>query len=140
MKYLVDTCVVSELTKKRPSARVVQWLKRQDEFSLFFSVITFGELHKGICRLPDSRKQRHLQDWVENDLAQRFTGRILNIDREVALKWGEISAEAEKIGRKIPVVDGLLAATALVSGLTLVTRNTQDVEAAGVPFLDPWQA
>ena len=139
MKHLLDTCVISELTVKRPSARVMRWLEQQDEFSLFLSVITIGELHKGISKLPEGRKRRRLQDWVEYDLAKRFTGRILDIDREIALRWGEVSASAEMAGRKVSVLDGLLAATALASGLTFVTRNTRDVEATGVPLLDPWQ-
>ena len=140
MKYLLDTCVISELTKKRPSTHLVQWLKQQDEFSLYLSVITIGELQKGIGKLPDSRKRRQLQEWVTHDLTRRFTGRILNIDQEVAQKWGDLSASAEKTGRPVPVLDGLLVATAQAHGLTFVTRNTTHVEVTGVPLLDPWKS
>ena len=138
MRYLLDTCVISELVKKKPSSRVTQWLEQQEELSLFLSVITFGELHKGIGRLQTGRKQRQLHEWVEGHLSRRFTGRILDIDREVAVRWGEISAAAEGAGRTVPVLDGLLAATALISGLTFVTRNTDHVKATGVSLFNPW--
>jgi predicted nucleic acid-binding protein len=138
MRYLLDTCVISELVKKRPSSKVTQWLEQQEELSLFLSAISFGELHKGIGRLQAGRKQRELHEWVEGHLGRRFTGRILDIDREVAVRWGEISAAAEGAGRTVPVLDGLLAATALISGLTFVTRNTDHVQATGVPLFNPW--
>lgn len=139
MRYLLDTCVISELVKKKPSRRVIQWLEQQEELSLFLSVITFGELHKGIGRLQAGRRQRELHEWVQSQLSKRFTGRILEVDREVAARWGEISAAAERAGRTVPVLDGLLAATALTSGLTFVTRNTDDVRVTGVPVFDPWE-
>ena len=140
MRSLLDTCVISELTKPRPAAKVLTWLDVQDELGLFLSVITLGEIQKGLTKLPASRKRRQLQQWVEQDLPRRFTGRILVVDQEVALRWGVISATAEQQGRPVPVLDGLLAATALVAGLTLVTRNTPHMEATGVPLVDPWSA
>jgi predicted nucleic acid-binding protein len=140
VRSLLDTCVISELTKPRPAAKVLTWLDVQDELGLFLSVITLGEIQKGLTKLPASRKRRQLQQWVEQDLPRRFTGRILVVDQEVALRWGVISATAEQQGRPVPVLDGLLAATALVAGLTLVTRNTPHMEATGVPLVDPWSA
>ncbi len=139
MRYLLDTCVISELTKKEPAENVLHWLGRQDELSLYLSVITFGELEKGIVKLPECRKRRRLEEWVNHDLALRFIGRILPVDREVACRWGSITGAAERQGRKIPVLDGLLCATALVGGLTLVTRNIRDMQSTGVNFLDPWE-
>jgi toxin FitB len=138
VKYLLDTCVISEVTKPRPAARVLTWLDTQEELTLFLSVITFGELQKGISKLPSSRKRQQLQQWVDRDLTRRFTGRILGIDREVALRWGAMAGAAERRGQPLPVLDGLLAATAVVSGLTLVTRNTAHMQATGVPLVDPW--
>jgi toxin FitB len=137
VRYLLDTCVISEVTKKRPSAKVLTWLDAQEELTLFLSVITLGELQKGVSKLPVSRKRRRLQQWVEQDLTRRFTGRILAVDLEVAMRWGAITATAEQQGRPVPVLDGLLAATALVAGLTLVTRNTPHMQATGVPLFDP---
>jgi predicted nucleic acid-binding protein len=138
VRYLLDTCVISEVTKPRPVGRVLTWLDTQDELALFLSVITFGELQKGISKLPTSRRQRQLQQWVDQELTRRFTGRILGIDREVALRWGTMTAAAEQQGKPLPVLDGLLAATAVVGGLTLVTRNTPHVQATGVALFDPW--
>ncbi|MBN1676079.1 MAG: type II toxin-antitoxin system VapC family toxin [Kiritimatiellae bacterium] len=138
MRYLLDTCVVSELTKKRPAGKVVGWVGAQDESALFLSVITFGEIQKGIGKLPDGRKRKRLQTWVDTDLAKRFTGRILDVGLDVACRWGQLAADAEKNGRRIPVLDGLIAATAFAAGLTVATRNTADMEATGVPLLDPW--
>lgn len=139
MKYLLDTCVISELVKKRPSQALTKWLSQQDEFSLFMSVITIGELQKGIGKLPESNRRLELQEWVANDLLRRFTGRILNIDLSVAEKWGEISAASEKTGRPVPVLDGLLMATAQSFGLTFVTRNISHVETTDASLFNPWQ-
>jgi predicted nucleic acid-binding protein len=138
VRYLLDTCVISEVTKRRPAARVLTWLDTQGELALFLSVLTFGELQKGISKLPASRKRRQLQQWVDRELTRRFTGRILGIDREVALRWGAMAGAAERQGQPLPVLDGLLAATAVVGGLTLVTRNTPHVCATGVALFDPW--
>jgi predicted nucleic acid-binding protein len=140
VRYLLDTCVISEMTKKRPAAKVLTWLDVQDEMSLFLSVITLGELHKGISKLPTSRRRRELHQWVEQDLPHRFTGRILTVDQEVAVRWGTMTGLAERQGQPVPVLDGLLAATALVVGLTLVTRNTPHVQATGASLFDPWSA
>lgn len=139
MRYLLDTCVISELVKRAPSSRVAQWLEQQKELSLFLSVITFGELHKGIGQLQAGRKKRELNEWVEGQLSRRFTGRILDVDKDVAIRWGEISASSGRVGRTVPVLDGLLAATALTFGLTFVTRNTDHVRETGVLLFDPWE-
>ena len=140
MKYLLDTCVISELTKKKPTTRVIKWMNQQDEFALYLSTITIGELYKGITKLPDNQKQQDLQRWVTTDLARKFTGRILNVNQEVAQQWGILSANADKKGRPLPVLDGLLAATAHVFGLTFITRNVSHVEITGIPIINPWTA
>lgn len=138
MRYLLDTCVISELTKPRPYAALVKWVKSQDELLLFLSVITFGELEKGIEKLADGKKKQSLRQWVDHDLRKRFEGRLLTLDYEIACRWGQLAAKAEADGRPMPVVDGWLAATASIHGLTLVTRNTDDVAGSGVPVLNPW--
>lgn len=139
MRYLLDTCVLSELIKKRPLESVAVWVQEQDELSLFVSVLTFGEIEKGIAKLEDRRRVHRLRNWVDGDLKRRFAGRILAFDYEAACRWGEITGTAEKRGTPIPVLDGQLAATALVHGMTLVTRNTDDVASSGVPSLNPWK-
>ena len=139
MRYLVDTCVISELIKKCPAKEVVAWVREQEELSLFISVLTFGELEKGIVKVDDDRRRQTLRDWVDHDLKRRFAGRVLAFDYEVACRWGAITGEAEKEGSPIPVLDGQLAATALTHGLTFVTRNTSDVAPSSVPVLNPWE-
>lgn len=138
MSYLIDTCCISELVKKKPNPNVVKWFADQDELSMFLSVITFGELRKGIEKLPDSKKKKELNRWVKEDLKQRFKNRILNINLDEANKWGEILATAEKNGKPLPAIDSFIAATALVHDFSIVTRNTQDMEGSGVEVINPW--
>ncbi len=138
MKYLLDTCVISELVRKKPALRVVKWLSEQEEPALFLSVLTLGELEKGISKLPGGPLRQRLREWVDRDLRRRFLNRILSVDGDVADCWGRLSAETEKKGRKVPVIDGLLAATALTYGLTLVTRNIKNVETTEALLFNPW--
>ncbi len=138
MNYLLDTCVISELVKPEPSGRVVGWLKAQAEMSLFLSSITFGEIQKGISKLPAGQKQRELQNWLDRDLTERFRNRILPVDARAALMWGRIRAAAEKKGRKIPVIDGLIAAVGMANELTVATRNVGDMPDDGVEIFNPW--
>ena len=139
MRFLLDTCVLSELVRPRPDAGVVEWVESQDEESLCISVLTLGELHKGVAKLPDSRKRRRLARWLETDLRKRFEGRVLTVNAEVAVKWGEIQGRAEAGGETLPVVDSLLAATALTHDLSIVTRNTSDIERSSAQVLNPWR-
>lgn len=139
MKYLLDTCLISELVKKEPNPGVVNWLDEQDEQTLFLSVLNLGELQKGISKLTDGTKKDELQAWIGLDLVERFTGRILDIDLETALCWGRIQGEAERTGEKLPVMDSLIAATATAHGLVVVTRNVRDMERCGVRVCNPWE-
>lgn len=138
MSYLIDTCCISELVKNKPNPKVVKWFADRDELFMYLSVITFGELRKGIEKLPDSKKKKELNRWVKENLNQRFKNRVLTITIEEVNKWGEILAAAEKDGRPLPAIDSLIAATALVHDLTVVTRNTQDMEGSGVEVINPW--
>ena len=138
MKYLLDTCLISELVKKEPNPAVVKWLDEQDEQSLFLTVLNLGELQKGISKLPVGERKDELQAWVALDLVERFTGRILEIDLETALLWGKLQGESEQAGEKLPVMDSLIAATATAHGLVVVTRNVKDLERCGVRIFNPW--
>jgi toxin FitB len=138
VKYLLDTCLISELVKKEPNPAVVNWLDGQDEQKLFLSVLNLGELQKGISKLPDGAQKDELQAWIALDLVERFTGRILEIDLETALSWGRLQGEAEQAGEKLPVMDSLIAATAAAHGLVVVTRNVKDMERCGVKVCNPW--
>jgi toxin FitB len=139
MKFLLDTCVISEMVRQNPSRKVVDWIKNEDEGCFFISVLTFGELHKGIEKLDESKRKESLHNWVENDLKERFVSQTINIDLRVALVWGKIQGLAEKSGRPMPAIDSLIAATGIAHHLTVVTRNTADMEASGVSLFNPWQ-
>lgn len=137
MSYLLDTCVVSELSRPRPNPGVVAWMSEADAASLHLSAITIAEVRRGTLRLPVGKRRTSLSEWSEN-LRQCFAGRALPIDETVALRWAEIATRAEQSGRPGSFADGLIAATALDRGLTLVTRNVTDFEPFGVSLLNPW--
>jgi predicted nucleic acid-binding protein len=138
VSFLLDTSVVSELVKPSPHGPVLKWVGDQDEASLHLSVVTIGELEKGIARLPASTRRTRLQSWVRRDLVERFGGRLLPIDIRTAARWGAITGESEKRGKPLPVIDTLIAATAIVHGLTVVTRNVEDFERCGAACINPW--
>ncbi len=139
MRYLVDTCVISETIKPFPKQQVTDWVEGRDEKKLFLSVLTIGEIHKGISKLPESKRKSDIRAWLENDLRRRFEKRILGITEDIARIWGEIQGNSEKEGRKMPAIDSLIAATAIFHGMTLVTRNTSDIEHSGVSLFNPWK-
>ena len=136
--FLLDTNVVSELMKRRPNRRVAAWVEGTAEALLHLSVITIGEVRKGIDLVDDQRKRAALQSWLDHDLRVRFAGRLLPFDEDVAERWGQIEAVAKKRRRTLSTVDAQLAATALHHGLTFVTRNTGDITPTGVPAFNPW--
>ena len=138
MKYLLDTCLISELVKKAPNAAVVSWLDKQDEQTLFLSVLVLGELQKGISKLPAGARKDELQAWADHDLVERFSGRIIAIDLESALLWGKLKGESAQKGESLPVMDSLIAATAAAHGLIVVTRNVKDIEKCRTRVCNPW--
>ncbi len=139
MKYLLDTCVISELIKRTPNKKVLSWLQNQEEGNLYLSILTFGEIQKGIEKAPDEIRKVKLKNWLEEDLKKRFHGKIIPINLNVVMKWGEIQGIAEKLGKTMPTIDGLIAASALVNHCTVITRNTSDMEASLVELLNPWE-
>ncbi len=138
MNYLLDTCVLSELIKKNPSPKVVKWVTKTEEANLYISVLNIGEIHKGIEKLPESKKKEKLHKWVNYDLKERFKNRIIDFDLKIAAVWGRIQAHSELLGKAMPTIDGLIAATGVAYDLTVVTRNTTDMEVSGVTLLNPW--
>ena len=136
--FLLDTNVVSELVKPKPDDRVRHWIEETNESILFLSVLTLGEIRNGVQRLRSGRRRGRLESWLQVDLPSRFQDRILPIDSAIADRWGRVSAIAAAKGKPVPVIDGLLAATAIHHNLTLVTRNSSDVSGTGVPTLNPW--
>jgi Predicted nucleic acid-binding protein, contains PIN domain len=136
---LLDTCVISELIKPQPNRSVVSWLQSQTENDLYLSVLTFGEIEKGIEKAANEARKSKLKLWVEEDLKQRFKGRILAIDLDVCTKWGEIQARTELLGKPVPSIDGLIAISALVNNCIMVTRNVKDMQQSGVELFNPWE-
>lgn len=137
MNYLLDTCVISELVKVTPNRSVTDWLHDTPTERLYISVITVGEIRKGLTKLPDSKKKDLLTNWL-NRLLEDYQKRILTIDLTVAENWGVIQGKAEKKGLVMPTIDGLIAAIAYTHNLALVTRNVSDFEASGIPIKNPW--
>lgn len=138
MSWLLDTCALSEYVRKAPAPAVIRWLDEQDETSLFISVISLGEIEKGILKLraADPRRSQKLTAWL-GKVEQRFAGRILPLDAAALHVWAQIAATAEMSGQPLPVMDGLLIATAQCHGLTVVTRNVQDFALYPQVF-NPW--
>jgi toxin FitB len=135
--FLLDTNVVSELVRPRPHPGVVRWIATTNESLLHLSVLTLGEIRKGIASRPDVGRRAKLESWL-HDLVLRFSSRILPIDLAIADRWGRLSGHSKTEGVTLPVIDGLLAATALHNNLVLVTRNVTDIGITGVETFDPW--
>jgi hypothetical protein len=138
MPYLLDTNVFSEPARLDPDAGVLSWLKAIDALEAHLSVLTLGEIEKGLSLMPPGPRKKALRDWLRHDLRERFRGRILPLGPEAAVAWGELDAQGQRMGRPLPVVDGLLLATAQVHDLTFVTRNLRDCGDRGVEVLNPW--
>jgi predicted nucleic acid-binding protein len=138
MTFLLDTCVISELVARRPNPAVVQWVDSVEEDKLFLSAITIGEIKRGIEKLADSTRKSALQEWLEDDLLIRFRDKILPVDTAVMLVWGQLAADLEKQGKRMPAIDSLIAATCLRGGLDLVTRNESDFAHSSVTVINPW--
>jgi len=139
--FLLDTNVISEFARpdNKPDPRVKQWLGAANSDSLYASVLTFGEIRRGIEKLPSGKRRTHLETWLEKDLHEWFDTRLLVINEAIANRWGLLAAAAQRTGKPLAIIDGLLAATALEHSLTVVTRNRADFMSAGVAILDPWQ-
>ena len=138
--FLLDTNCVSELVRVKPEPRLLEWMEAAEETLLHLSVLTLGEIRKGLAAIPQGKRRTRLEAWLEVDLRSRFSGRILPVDAAVADRWGLLAAQTRRNGATLPIVDGLLAATALHYNLTLVSRNVSDFAAAQVPVLNPWKA
>ena len=136
--FLLDTNCISELVRVRPEPNVISWLQGADEQTLYLSALTFGEIRKGLVNVRPGERRAQLEAWLSVELRERFSGRILAIDEAVAERWGRLIGEAKRAGKTIPVVDSLLAATALHHNLTVVSRNVADFELAHAPVVNPW--
>ena len=137
--FLLDTNCISELVRPKPEPRVVEWMESADEAMLYLSVLTVGEIRKGLAGLVQGKRRSHLETWLAVELPARFAGRILPIDAAVADRWGLIAGEAQRRGKPLPIIDGLLAATALHHNLTVISRDISDFTNAQVQIFNPWE-
>jgi toxin FitB len=138
MTYFLDTCLISELVAKQPNSKVVDWLDAQAPETLYISVITIGEIAKGISKLATSQRKDALVTWLNQTLLARFSNRILGIEATTMLLWGELVGQLERQGRSLPVIDSLIAAIALQHSLSLVTCNEGDFAGTGLTIVNPW--
>src|SRR5438094_327514 len=136
MNYLIDTCVISELVKKEPNVNVINWFKKIPDENLYLSVLSFGEIRKGIGKIIDHKQKEKLRIWLEHELTSWFNDKLLSIDVHVSDCWGRLQAEMQK---PLPAIDSLIAATALHYDLTLVTRNLKDFYYPALSFINPWE-
>jgi toxin FitB len=138
MNHVLDTNVISELVARQPNQDVVDWLDSLDPSTVYLTVITIGEIRKGIEKLPPSPRRDTVKAWLETDLLLRFQGRILEITTEVMLVWGELTGRLEREGKPIAAIDSLIAAITLQGNYRLVTRSDSDFQHTGVTVINPW--
>ncbi len=138
MNYLLDTCVLSEFTRRQPDVHMIEWLNSIEEEKLFISVITIGEIQRGIERIPDSHRKTELRSWMNNALITRFAERMVTIDATTMYIWGSLVAHLEAAGRTMGVMDSLILASALHNNLIVATRNVADFLPGGVQVINPW--
>lgn len=140
MRYLLDTCAISETFKPNPNESLSSWFRKSEDALFFLSVITLGELQKGISKLKvtDERRAAKVFEHIHGSVIPTYRDRILPVDLEIGLKWGEIAGDLAAKGETVPVADGLLAATAIIHGLTVVTRNEKDFRRLDVKLVNPW--
>jgi len=140
MKYLLDTCVISELVAKQVNPKVVEFVDSLDSDDIYLSVITIGEIAKGIEKLPKSKRKQELQSWLTEDLLVRFDEKIVPLDTDVLLEWGLLAARLESKGKILPAMDSLIAATVLTHKFAFVTRNVDDFNGADLEIINPWES
>ena len=137
--FLLDTCCISEVVRVAPDVSVMAWMETANESLLYLSVLTLGEIRKGLASLPQSQRRTRLEGWLSLELQARFSGRILPVSADIADRWGTLAANAKQRGKALAAIDGLLAATAVHHNLTLVSRNVRDFETIPVVVFNPWE-
>ena len=139
LRYLLDTCVLSEFVKPRPERRVVSWLNSMEPEQVFLSAVTIGEIQYGISSRPLSKRRTELELWLSVSLPEQFAGRVLSLDADTFVAWGQMMARQRRKGEPMAVMDSLIAATALQHKMVLVTRNVSDFKSTDVNVLSPWE-
>jgi tRNA(fMet)-specific endonuclease VapC len=136
--YLLDTCTISEVVNKQLHPNVLNWFSHQPPEDVYISVITIGEITRGIQKMPISRRRTELEAWLAQDILVQFRQRIVGIDLNTMILWGELTGRLEPQGRMLPTMDSLIASLALQNSLALVTRNEKDFAGTGVTIFNPW--
>ena len=139
MPFLLDTCAISELAAQVPDQRAVDRILSLPRDELFLSVIVVGELHAGIEQMPPSKRKDFLRSWFTDHVLTLYADRTHGIDAPTAIRWGALTSETRKRGLPMQISDALIAATALVHDLTVVTRNDADFAPSGVKVFNPWK-
>jgi predicted nucleic acid-binding protein len=138
--FLLDTNCLSELVRLQPNPRVLAWARSVNEILLHLSVLTLGETRKGVTPLSAGRRRSQLEHWLEVELPAQYADRLLPINAEIAEIWGAMAGEAQLRGIAMPIIDGLIAATAKYHDLMIVTRNEKDFKMWELPVVNPWAA
>jgi len=138
LKYLLDTNIISEFISKQPNEKVLDFIKSLDEDDIYLSVITIGEIKIGIEKVKSETKKETLSNWLYSDLLERFNNKIVNIDTDIMLKWGEVNANLQSIGKPIPIMDSLIASTCLSKNFILITRNEKDFYNFDIEMRNPF--
>ncbi len=141
MRLLLDTCVISEIVKPKPVKKVISWLEGVDDYSLFLSVLTIGEIQKGIFKLRqvDTKRSEKYEHFLQDKIIDQYRDRILMLDLDVMMSWGTLMGEKSAKGEPMPIMDGLIAATALTHDMTIVTRNVKDFQRIRLKIFNPWE-
>ncbi len=139
MKYLIDTCVISEFTKKTPDTKVIDFLNSVEQDDMYISVLSIGEIKKGIAKLHDINKQKDLSVWLNDVLLENYKDNLVDINFQVIDKWGEMVGSYEKNGIVLPVIDSLLVASAIYYDMIFVTRNIKDIKVLECNYFNPWE-
>lgn len=139
MKYLLDTCVLSEFVKVSPNKQVLDWMYKSNLFDLFISSLSIGEIWKGISKLPKSRRKVELNIWFNREILEKYNDRIIPFNKDIAKTWGELKAMSESEGKSLTVIDSLIAATTIHYDFVLVTRNIKDFIHTGCELFNPWE-
>jgi predicted nucleic acid-binding protein len=137
--YLLDTCILSEMNKPTPNSGVINWFASNKKASLYISVLTIGEIQKGIDKLDKSIKKIKLQQWLDNHIVPQFDNKILDIDLKTIKNWGSLTAESEKSGITLPAIDSLIVATAIANDLIVITRNIKDMQNNQIKIINPYE-
>jgi len=139
LKYLLDTNIISELVSKKPNKIVVEYINNLNQDDVYLSVITIGEIQAGIQNIESESRKALLLKWLYSDLFKKFENKIIHIDIDIMLMWGNINHQLKKAGKPLPIMDSLIAATCIQNKGTLITRNESDFKNLEIAIINPFK-